>query len=77
MDTDIKKMPVEAIPPVLTPPDPWVMKMQARRDSLAGEQQRAVKEFQVAQQRAAEMQALIERLNGAITVIDELLKPEV
>ena len=46
MDTDIKKMPVEAIPPVLTPPDPWVMKMQARRDSLAGEQQRAVKEFQ-------------------------------
>jgi len=51
----------------------WEAKLKDRRASLVMEQQKAVEAFRAAQQRATEMQALIERINGAMAVIDELL----
>lgn len=56
--------------------DPLVQlkeRLTARRVVLVGEQGKAVQALQAAEQQAMEMRALLERLAGAIMVIDELL----
>ena len=53
----------------------WEMRLQARRDELIGEQRKAIEAFKIAQQRTIDMQALLERLSGAIAVIEDLLTP--
>jgi len=52
----------------------WAEKLNARRAGLVVEQGKAAQELRATEQHAAEMQALIQRISGAITLLDELLK---
>lgn len=56
--------------------DPHEVKLSNKRVSLVEEHGKAVQELRAAEIRVNEMRALLERISGAIAVIDELLADE-
>ena len=51
-------------------------KLSERKAELEGELQKVIEQVNQAQQRIAELQALAQRLTGAIAMLDELMKGE-
>ncbi len=56
--------------------DLWSAKMKSKRAELVLEQGKAVRMLQGAEQQVEDLKALLQRIAGAIMVIDELMKTE-